>query len=73
MTFRENALENVPCLCNTFCMKKSISKKAISKRIVKGPTLSDWKKLVLPETKKTASIDAQKILIEMRYGRNASN
>jgi hypothetical protein len=54
-------------------MKKSISKKAISKRIVKGPTLSDWKKLVLPETKKTASIDAQKILIEMRYGRNASN
>jgi hypothetical protein len=54
-------------------MKKPTSKKTISKRIVKGPTLRDWKRLFLPETKKTASVDAQKILIEMRYGRNASN
>lgn len=45
-------------------MKKNTSRKNNNQK----PTLQDWKKLILPETKKTSSIDAQEILINLRYG-----
>ncbi len=30
-------------------------------------TIINWKKLILPETEETSKIDAQKILLELRY------
>jgi hypothetical protein len=52
-------------------MKKIIPVKKIN--IKQKPSIKDWTNLILPANKKADKIDAQKILIEMRYGRNASN